>query len=64
LRPICGCTFAPAFDTPPHGTPSREFVGHLEVAQEGRPRLDGDDGAVVLPDAVEERGENAAALGG
>jgi hypothetical protein len=39
-----------------------QFVGCLEVAQEGFPRLHRDDRAAVLPDAIEQRCEQPAAL--
>src|SRR5438132_5379894 len=49
--------------SPSHRAPSCEFVGHLEVAKEGHARLDGGDGTTVLPEAVEEGGEDTASLG-
>jgi len=34
-----------------------QFVGSLEVAQEGFSRFDGDDRPAVLPDAIEQHRE-------
>ena len=48
---------APAFDTALLLAAMCEFVGRLEVAEERFSRLDGDDGATVLPDAIEQRCE-------
>src|SRR6059036_3087365 len=53
---------APAFDTALLLAATSQFVGCLEVAQEGFPWLNGDDRAAVLPDAIEQRCEQPAAL--
>src|SRR5437899_10163153 len=53
---------APAFDTALLLAATSQFVGCLEVAQEGFPRLHRDDRAAVLPDAIEQRCEQPAAL--
>jgi hypothetical protein len=54
---------APAFDTALLFAASRQFVGRLEVAQEGFSRLHCNERAGVLPDAIEEGCEQASAFG-
>ena len=55
---------APAFDTPLPLAALRDFVGGLEVPEERLSRPDGDNGAAVLQDAVEERCDEAGTLRG
>jgi hypothetical protein len=54
---------APAFDTPPlrRGV---ESLHRAEVTHEGLARPDRDDGAAVLPDAVEQVRDELAAFEG
>jgi hypothetical protein len=53
---------APAFDAVLFSAATSQFVSRLEIAEECFTRLHGDDRAGVLPDAIEQRGEQPTAL--